>query len=297
MYRADLEAGRFQVSQTLQATDHVVRGDPGRLQQVFWNVLKNAVKFTPHGGRIDLSTRNDPDGRVIIALRDSGLGISKDALARLFRPFEQGSDDIVKRYGGLGLGLTIARALLLTHGGEITAQSDGLGSGATFTITLPGIEKQPQADPVAATSPARRSARADAGRGLRMLLVEDHADTARVLARLLGRNGHEVKVANSVRQALEALDGGGGSFEFLLSDLGLPDGSGIDVIRQMRQRLRLATPAIALSGFGTEDDIARCMAAGFNEHLTKPVNFQKLVAAIQRVAAAAAAGDDASSAS
>jgi signal transduction histidine kinase/ActR/RegA family two-component response regulator len=298
LYRADLEAGRFQVSQTLQATDHVVRGDPGRLQQVFWNVLKNAVKFTPHGGRIDLSTRNDPDGRVIIAVRDSGLGISKDALARLFRPFEQGSDDIVKRYGGLGLGLTIARALLLTHGGEITAQSEGLGSGSTFTITLPGIDGQAHAGPAIASSPRRGARPADAtGRCLRMLLVEDHADTARVLARLLGRNGHEVKVANSVRQALEALDGGGGSFEFLLSDLGLPDGSGIDVIRQMRQKLRLATPAIALSGFGTDDDIARCMAAGFNEHLTKPVNFQKLEAAIQRVAAAAAAGDDARSAS
>ncbi len=283
MYRGELDAGQFEVTQHLAAAGHVVRGDPGRLQQVFWNVLKNAVKFTPDGGRIDLTTRNDADGRVQIAVRDSGLGISKEALARLFRPFEQGSDEIVKRYGGLGLGLTIARALLLTHGGEITAESAGLGSGATFTITLPGIEKQTPREPVIPASPRVPP---HAGRRFRMLIVEDHEDTARVLARLLSGNGHDVRVANSVRQAIEALNAGG-SFEFLLSDLGLPDGTGIDVIRQIRQKLRLMIPAIALSGFGTEDDIARCKEAGFDEHLTKPINLQKLEAAIQRVAATA----------
>src|SRR5206468_10580358 len=118
---------------------------------VFWNVLKNAVKFTPQGGQIEVSTRNEDDGgHVQILVRDSGLGISKEALARLFRPFEQGSDEIVKRYGGLGLGLTIARSLLIAHGGEISAQSDGLGRGATFILTLPCIADRPEAAPVPA---------------------------------------------------------------------------------------------------------------------------------------------------
>jgi signal transduction histidine kinase/CheY-like chemotaxis protein len=277
MYRSELNAGGFEVIQRLEAVRHVVRADPGRLQQVFWNVLKNAVKFTSQGGLIELSTRNDERGSVQIAVRDSGLGISTEAMARLFRPFEQGSDEIVKRYGGLGLGLTIARSLLNAHGGEITAQSAGLGSGATFTITLPGIQTQAQAEPIVPATPAKPAT----GRCFRMLLVEDHADTARVLARLLSGNGHEVKVAGSVRQAIEAFNGG--SFDFLVSDLGLPDGSGVDLIRQIRQQLRLVIPAIALSGFGMEDDIARCKEAGFDDHVTKPVNLQKLEATIQRV--------------
>lgn len=294
MYRGELEAGRFKVTQRLEATNCIVRADPGRLQQVFWNVLKNAVKFTPGGGQIELSTRNDAQGHVQIQVRDSGLGISAEALTRLFRPFEQGSDEIVKRYGGLGLGLTIARSLLIAHGGEITAQSDGLGRGATFILTLPCIANQSAeaAAPAQQSAPLAKSngdAAALPGRTFRLLLVEDHADTARVLARLLSSNGHTVEVASSIREALEAFNGDG-KFDFMISDLGLPDGSGVDLIRQIRQQLRLGIPAIALSGYGMEEDIARCKEAGFDDHVTKPVNLQKLEATIRRVAAAAREG-------
>jgi signal transduction histidine kinase/ActR/RegA family two-component response regulator len=289
MYRGELETGRFKVTQRLEAANCIVRGDPGRLQQVFWNVLKNAVKFTPGGGQIELSTRNDAQGHVQVLVRDSGLGISAEALTRLFRPFEQGSDEIVKRYGGLGLGLTIARSLLIAHGGEIAAQSDGLGRGATFILTLPFVVSKPVKPVLHSGTPAKSNGAAQ-GRTFRLLLVEDHADTARVLARLLGSNGHTVEVASSVREAMEAFNGGG-KFDFLVSDVGLPDGSGVDLIRQIRQQLGLGIPAIALSGYGMEEDIARCKEAGFDDHVTKPVNLQKLEATIQRVAAATAGED------
>jgi signal transduction histidine kinase/ActR/RegA family two-component response regulator len=279
MYRSELQAGKFEVLLRLQAPRQVVRADPGRLQQVFWNLLKNAAKFTPEGGQIELASGNDGDGNLWIAVRDNGVGISREALARLFIPFEQGSDEIVKRYGGLGLGLTIARALVVAHGGEITAQSEGSDRGATFTVSLPVAQEAAHAEPMVAASPAAPDQR----RRFRVLLVEDHLDTARALARLLKGNGHEVEVATSVREAVEAFDGG--RFDFLVSDLGLPDGTGMDLIRQLRRRYGLGVPAIALSGFGMDDDVARCKEAGFNDHVTKPVNLQKLEATIQRVGA------------
>jgi len=182
------------------------------------------------------------------------------------------------------LWLTIARSLLIAHGGEISAQSDGLGRGATFILTLPCVADKPAAAAAKSNGDDAATA-APPGRTFRLLLVEDHADTARVLARLLSGNGHTVEVATSVRQALAAFDGDG-KFDFMVSDLGLPDGSGVDLIRLIRQRLRLGIPAIALSGYGMDEDIARCKEAGFDDHVTKPVNLQKLEETIQRVGAA-----------
>jgi PAS domain S-box-containing protein len=279
MYASELEARSLKLTLRLEATRHVVRGDPGRLQQVFWNVLKNAAKFTPERGRIDLSTRNDAHGRLVIAVRDNGCGISKEALAKLFRPFEQGSDEVVRQYGGLGLGLTISSALLTAHGGDISASSEGPGHGATFTMTLPVLADARTWEPE--TLPVPQCTRE--GRRFRLLLVEDHLDTAKVLARLLRGNGHEVETAASLREARHAF--ATGRFDFLVSDVGLPDGSGIDLIREIRERYGPTLPAVALSGFGMEDDVARCRQAGFDDHLTKPVNLQKLEATIQRVGA------------
>jgi CheY-like chemotaxis protein len=277
MYATELEARSLKVTLRLQADRHVVRADPGRLQQVFWNVLKNAAKFTPERGRIDLSTRNDAEGRLIIAVRDNGCGISKEALAKLFKPFEQGSDEVVRQYGGLGLGLTISSALLAAHGGEIAAASEGPGHGATFTMTLPVLADARTWEPEALPAPQRMGE----GRRFRLLLVEDHLDTARVLSRLLRGNGHEVETAASLREARDAF--ANGRFDFLVSDVGLPDGSGVELIREIRRQYGHALPAIALSGFGMEDDITRCREAGFDDHLTKPVNLQKLEMTIQRV--------------
>lgn len=275
--RSELHAKNLILGLRLEAKSYFVQADPGRLQQALWNLLKNAAKFTPPGGQINITTRNDPQGRLHISFRDTGIGIAPQDLVRLFKPFEQRSTEVVKRYGGLGLGLAIAKALLTAQHGEITAQSDGLDKGSTFTITLPAVE-QPD-EKLIDTLPA--VPRIAESKTFRLLLVEDHDDTARALARLLRNNGHPVELANSVQQAVQAMTGE--KFDVLVSDIGLPDGTGVDLIRQIRQKYGQRPPALALTGFGMEEDIARCKAAGFTDHLTKPVNLQKLEAAIQRI--------------
>ncbi len=280
MYQSDIRAKKINFSSTTRTRNCFVRADPGRVQQVLWHVQKNAVKFTPEAGRIDVTTRIDGQRRIEIVVTDNGAGISPDMLKRLFQPFEQ---ETAGRYGGLGLGLAITKALLEAQEGTIEAKSDGIGSGASFVMTLPCVE-QPAAKydnrPLAST-PADAPARPE--NCYRVLLVEDHQDTARALGRLLRGNGHDVQIVHSIADALEALRHK--SVEVLVSDIGLPDGTGIDLIRQVRETHRLNIPAIALTGFGMEEDVKRTRAAGFSDHLTKPVNLVKLEEAIQRVCA------------
>jgi PAS domain S-box-containing protein len=275
MYQSDIRGKRLQLTMHLDAAKHFVYADPGRLQQVFWNILKNATKFTSEGGRIDLTTRNDRDGKVFIDFHDSGIGMNADTLTKIFRPFEQGDDETVKRYGGLGLGMTISRALMEAQGGDISAQSDGLGLGSTFVVAIPYVN-EPECQPTPAPAPRP----APAKKSLRILLVEDHADTADIMSRLLRHLGHSVALADSVHEAMSLVNSS--EFDLLMSDIGLPDGTGIDLIKQIRKTRDI--PAIALTGFGMEDDIAACKAAGFNEHLTKPVSFQKLEMAVTQLA-------------
>jgi CheY-like chemotaxis protein len=200
-------------------------------------------------------------------------------LPRIFDAFEQGQNSTTREYGGLGLGLAISKGLVLAHRGTITASSQGRNSGASFTLTFPTVNPRH-------FRPAER-ARSGGGeqRSLSILLVEDHPDTSRALQRLLSSNGHDVQAAGSVREAIEIA--GAGDFDLLISDLGLPDGTGIDLLRALRadaggtQRFH----AIALTGFGMDEDVARTRAAGFDEHLTKPIDFPKLQAAIQRLGA------------
>jgi PAS domain S-box-containing protein len=276
--RADAAARKIKITLDLHSPHHHAEGDPARLQQVMWNLLKNAIKFTPEGGQILVETREEDDGRVTFLVKDSGIGISQDSIPRLFRPFEQGSGT-AGRYGGLGLGLAIAKALVEAQGGMITAQSDGPGRGSTFAVTFPATEPP---SPVEAPDAARLH---PAGPRSRVLLVEDHADSAHALARIIAGFGHDVHVAGSVGAALKLFDEQ--KFDLLVSDLGLPDGSGLDLIRQIRARRPI--PALALTGFGMEDDVARCLEAGFAAHLTKPVNFQKLEATLANIMEAGAA--------
>jgi len=273
MYQTEIAAKRIEVALHLAATDHHVRADPGRLQQAFWNVLKNAVKFTSEGGRIEIATR-DSEKRIRISISDSGVGISEEMVPRLFQPFEQES---AARYGGLGLGLAITKTLLEAQSGSIEAFSPGIGQGATFTMTLPNATPASRSDPV--IKPDSQSSEADA-RFYRILLVEDHQDTARVLARLLRGVGHDVSTAHSVADAISAVRGK--QFDVVVSDIGLPDGTGIDLIRELRQRHGQTLAAIALTGFGMEEDVARTKQAGFDEHLSKPVNLMHLEETIQR---------------
>lgn len=254
----------------------VVTADAPRLQQVLWNVLKNAAKFTPKGGDIRVSTRVTDDGSAQVVVRDTGVGIAPDAIPSIFDAFEQGGAEITREFGGLGLGLAISKVLVELHGGSIHAQSPGLGLGSTFTITLPGAQASGES---CALPPPERS-REDR-RNIRLLIVEDHGDTVRVLARLLGRRGFTVRTAGSVAAAIDALREDGRNIDLILSDVGLPDGTGYELMQRASSFCHAA--GIAMSGFGLEEDIRRSREAGFAEHLVKPVDAAQIEEAILRL--------------
>ena len=276
--RGGIEAARLDVEVALEATRHHVEADAARLQQVVWNLIKNAVKFTPAGGFIAIRTRDD-GGRLVVEVADTGVGIESGVLSRIFDAFEQGSTSVTQRFGGLGLGLAISRSLAEAHGGRLLATSPGKNQGATFSLELPAVDAPPPRG-LDASAP---TADGPSGAGsLRILLVEDNLDTLRVMARLLARKGHQVTTADGVLAALRAAEGK--DFDLLISDLGLPDGSGLDLILSLKDARSTPIPGIALSGFGMDDDLRRSREAGFLEHLIKPIDFPNLEAAIRRVA-------------
>jgi two-component system, chemotaxis family, CheB/CheR fusion protein len=272
---ADLRDKDLSVVRKLEAKEHHSWADAARVQQVFWNLVKNAVKFTPAGGRIEVATHNDAEHNVIIEISDTGIGIEQQLLSRIFDAFEQGGRRTTTQYGGLGLGLAICKRVVDLHGGSITAASDGAGRGAKFTVTLKAMETSLLAGPVVY---AEESAPAGA---VELLLVEDHADTARVLRRVLEHAGYSVKHAASLAEARELA--ATNAFELVISDVGLPDGSGLELMRSLHSSYGLR--GIALSGFGTDDDRTASHAAGFAEHLTKPVDWPQLRGAIERLLA------------
>lgn len=203
---------------------------------------------------------------------DSGIGMDADFLPQVFEAFERGNTGASRRPGGLGLGMAIARSVMLQLGGSIHAASDGRGKGSTFTVRLPVTSGQQPAAPPAAT-PASQP------RNLRILMVEDHVSTLKVLARLLKNQGHDVKTATCVQEAIAA--GASETFDLLLSDIGLPDGSGLDIMRWFSQHRPIK--GIALSGYGMDTDIQASREAGFKAHLVKPVAAQRLAQAIEQV--------------
>jgi PAS domain S-box-containing protein len=254
--------------------------DPERLQQVFSNVIGNAIKFSPEGTAVRIQSTSSPAGEIVMQVSDQGLGMTPETLARVFEPFEQGSHERVRGGGGLGLGMTIARTLIEALGGGISATSAGPGRGSTFTVTLPILphtesrEEPPSAAPEPQVSDAAP---------LRVLLVEDHEDSAYAMRRVLELMGHVVVVRGDLTSALAEIEAA--PYDLLLSDIGLPDGDGFDLVAAVRARSsQPAIPAIALTGFGMEEDIARARAAGFDAHLTKPVDFGKLAHAVDTLA-------------
>ena len=279
--RAELEAKNFNLQLHLDAMEYHISGDSGRIQQIVWNLLKNAAKFTPENGHIAIRTSNPYPGVIRVEVTDDGIGIAPDRLPHLFEAFEQGAK-IAQTYGGLGLGLTICKALVELHHGTIRAASPGAGHGTTLTVELPTA---PVVDPPVqpAATPASRSPLHAAARSLCILYVEDHEATARVLTRLLRGMGHEVHLAISLAQAAGLLPEH--HFDLVISDLGLPDGSGLTLMQQVLA-YQGPTPAIALSGYGMEDDIQQSRNAGFTEHLTKPVDVTTFRDALDRVTAA-----------
>jgi signal transduction histidine kinase/ActR/RegA family two-component response regulator len=283
-----LSTGSPRVDLDLADADHRLWGDASRLTQVFWNLLNNAVKFTPQEGTITVRSRREAS-RLTVEIADTGVGIEPKVLPRIFDAFEQGGDGVMHRYGGLGLGLAIGKAIVDLHGGEIVARSEGRGRGTMFTVHLPiGVPTglpvfSEEAKEVSEPAPAEESANGAAPRRLRILLVEDHTDTAEAIAELLRIGGHAVTVAATSTEARAAAERAGtGGFDLVVSDLGLPDGSGQDLMRELSRRYGLH--GIALSGYGMEADIRRSREAGFERHLTKPVNLETLESAIQQVA-------------
>ncbi|PYL15541.1 MAG: hybrid sensor histidine kinase/response regulator [Verrucomicrobia bacterium] len=257
----------------LAAEKVYLRADPARLQQIFWNLINNAVKFTARDGQISIYTNDDTGDRLRIEIADTGLGIEPESLPKIFDAFEQGGRT---QLGGLGLGLAISKRLVEAHSGTITAESAGRNKGAKFTLIFPVCEK------VDAQAPLAVSPRAAHHRAMRVLLVEDHEDTKQSLTKLLRLRGYYVESASNVQSALDLI--AQDQFDVLISDLGLPDGSGIDLIRRVQSDRPVL--GIALTGFGMEEDIRKSREAGFKHHLVKPIDLNKLDSIIQEVAVA-----------
>ncbi len=276
---AEIEENRLAMELDLSAADHHVEADPARLQQVVWNVLRNAAKFTPPGGAVTLRSRNrsnpGPGGRprLVIEVEDTGIGIEAEALSRIFEAFEQAESPRSHR-SGLGLGLAIGRSLAEAHGGNLTAVSPGPGRGSTFVLELPTVPRPVDVEP----APTPAEAGLPRLRRLRILLVEDNKDTLKYFAIVLGARGHEVTTAERLSDALRAATGR--DLDLVISDIELPDGTGLDLIRQLGGR---GVPGVAMSGYGSEEDVKASLEAGFSQHLIKPVDVSKLEAAIEMV--------------
>jgi signal transduction histidine kinase len=276
--REEITAKNLEAEFHLRATQTHVEGDPARLQQVFWNLIKNSVKFTPEKGRITIETLNPTPDKIQIRVIDTGIGIEPEKIDKIFNAFEQGQTEITRRFGGLGLGLAISKALIDAHDGRIHVESSGKDQGAIFSLELntvvtpAGTDGERKDQPVA---PERELV----ARHRRVLLVDDHHDTCIGMKRMLERRGYEITIAHSADQAAEKVRTQ--DFDLLISDIGLPDRSGYDLMREVR--LNKSLPGIALSGFGTEQDVNQARAAGFSEHLTKPINFERLERTIQNL--------------
>ena len=267
----DFRSRKLQFITELKAERHNVRGDAGRLTQVFLNLLENALKFTAPGGTVYLRSRNQGK-RIQIEITDTGIGIEPDVIGKIFDPFAQGKQRGDHKFGGLGLGLAISKALIELHEASITAFSEGKGKGATFTVDMATVA----AAPAQKAAPPAHMPREEHFR--KILLVDDHEATLQTLSRILRRWGYGVETAICVKEALDVA--AKKPFDLLISDVGLPDGSGLDIMREVKKRYGLR--GIALSGYGTEDDIRQSREAGFDEHLIKPISFTALRSSIQR---------------
>jgi CheY-like chemotaxis protein len=285
---------RLNVAESLAAANPAVLGDALRLRQVLWNLVQNAVKFTPQEGKIVVRTANPEPGVLVLEVEDTGIGIAPEMLPKIFEEFERAGHR-PDSLGGLGLGLAISRRIVDLHGGMLTAASRGPGLGAIFTLRLTtagttGAAAQTQVAELPSAEPP------GADRPLKILFLEDHPQTARAIARLLGGHGHIVRVANSLAAAERAV--AAGRFDLLLCDLHFPEGSGLDFLPRVRHHLRrwaaggAEAPAIVLSGFARASDVARSLAAGFVAHLAKPVEEDELLAAIRRAVGRTAAHEE-----
>jgi signal transduction histidine kinase/ActR/RegA family two-component response regulator len=271
MCASEIGAKNLHLSLDLRAVDHHVAADAPKFQQIIWNLLKNAIKFTGENGGITISTSNQSPQSLTITVTDTGIGIEPETMDRIFNRFEQGDRSFQRRFGGLGLGLTISKSFAEAHGGTLFARSDGRGRGARFFFTIKTVPAQERAAELPTASSNARQ------RSLRILLVDDHPDTTAALEKLLTLRGYGVAAAYDMHSAIEAAERD--QFDLLISDVGLPDGSGLELMTRLRAKSGI--PGIAISGFGMNGDVEKSIKAGFSEHLVKPVNLEKLDAAIE----------------
>lgn len=250
------------------ASQSCVRADATRVQQVFWNLLNNAIKFSSRDGQVTVQSTNR-SGHVAVSIRDFGVGIDADTLPKLFSPFEQPRAS-VGNPAGLGLGLTITRNIVQLHGGHVWASSAGPGRGSTFEVDLPVL-----LDAVAESdTPSQLAPRGNGRQGRRTLIVEDHEDSASVMALVLRQRGCDVTVVSTLADGLEALKE---PWDIVLSDIGLGDGSGLGIGRAARASVPSPRHLIAVSGYGTITDVRASREAGFDEHLVKPIDPVRLL--------------------
>ncbi|HEX6974637.1 MAG TPA: ATP-binding protein [Vicinamibacterales bacterium] len=278
--RPALRARDIQLGLALTAEGVQVLGDRDRLQQVIWNLLSNAVKFTPRSGRVDVSVE-DARGAVHIVVRDTGIGIDPAFLPHVFERFRQGDSSTTRAQGGLGLGLAIVRHLVDLHGGTVSVKSDGVGLGATFTVTLPAYRADAAPPEREAPSPSEERPRLT---GVRVLAVDDDEDARELVLLAVRASGAEVMVVASAEAAIDAVT----TFDphVLVTDIAMPDMDGYTLVSELHARHGARAPvAVALSAYLTSDDLERSRAAGFVQHLGKPVDFERLVDVIAQVAA------------
>ncbi|MEO7189608.1 MAG: ATP-binding protein [Vicinamibacterales bacterium] len=273
-----VEAKRISLGVDVGSCPSLVSADPDRLQQVIWNLLVNAVKFTPVGGRVDVRLREEGDS-VVLSVRDSGVGIAADQLSLVFDQFWQGGVPDRLSRGGLGIGLSLVKRLIELHGGDVTAESEGAGHGSTFTVRLPALRGAPPSLPAV----DRTQSPADADfkpllSGVRVLVVEDDEDTAELIATVLQHAGAEVMLAASIGEALRQTAELAEPPHLILSDVGLPDGSGYDLLQRLRRDDRYRhVPAIAVTAYSRMEDREQATAAGFEWHVGKPFEPQELL--------------------
>jgi PAS domain S-box-containing protein len=271
--RPALDNKSLQVTTTIDVTS-TLYGDAARLEQVIWNLVTNAAKFTPPNGHVDLSAVED-DGLVRIVVTDSGQGFSASFKSRMFDPFTQADASLARSHGGLGVGLTIVRRLVEAHGGRVEAESGGVGQGATFTVVLPIGGR---GDAAASAIPPTISRHLD---NTRILVVDDHADSAELTRTLLEAAGAEVVVRGNARHALQVVERG--LTDVLVADIGLPNEDGLWLIQQVRRHEHSGRrlPAVALTAFATQADRRHVLSAGYDEHVPKPLDIDIL---LQRIA-------------
>lgn len=276
----DISQKHIKLDLQLNAGQHTVFADTVRLQQVFWNLLKNAVKFTPERGQITVETEV-VEGKLLTKISDTGIGMTAEEIAGIFRAFSQGSHaaDNGHRFGGLGLGLSISQKLTEFHSGKIIASSEGRNQGSTFIVELPLATNGDAGENSFARKPPEETARDATAKRTRILLVEDHEPTRTTLVALLARRRYDVVSAASVAEARSLA--GTRTFDLLITDIGLPDGNGYDLMAELGKKKNLR--GIALTGYGTEHDVARSEKAGFVAHLTKPIRIQSLETALNAV--------------